>query len=90
MFLPRVDSRPGRQWECGDYQAGSHRPTAPEGDEVITRYRIRLTNGSGVAGRGRRRVIQRLAFEVSVVIITAAITYTMTSWLTEWLAGAIH
>jgi hypothetical protein len=35
-------------------------------------------------------MIQRLAFEVSVVIITAAITYTMTSWLTEWLAGAIH
>jgi hypothetical protein len=35
-------------------------------------------------------MIQRLAFEVSVVIITAAITYTITSWLTEWLAGAIH
>ena len=35
-------------------------------------------------------MIQRLAFEVSVVIITAAITYIMTSWLTEWLAGTIH
>jgi hypothetical protein len=35
-------------------------------------------------------MIQRLAFEVSVVIITAAITYTITSWLTEWLAGTIH
>jgi hypothetical protein len=38
---------------------------------------------------GGRRMIQRLAFEVSVVIITAAITYTFTSWLSAWLAGGI-
>ena len=34
-------------------------------------------------------MIQRLSFEVSVVIITAAFTYTLTSWLAAWLAGGI-
>lgn len=34
-------------------------------------------------------MIQRLAFEVSLVIITAWITYTVTSWLAAWLAGGI-
>lgn len=34
-------------------------------------------------------MMRRLAFEVSVVIITAAFTYTITSWLAAWLAGAI-
>jgi hypothetical protein len=38
---------------------------------------------------GGRRMIQRLAFEVSVVIITAAFTYTVTSWLAAWFAGGI-
>jgi hypothetical protein len=34
-------------------------------------------------------MIQRTAFELSIVIITAAVTYTITSWLTAWLAGGI-
>ena len=34
-------------------------------------------------------MIQRLAFEVSVIIMIAAITYTFTSWLAAWLAGGI-
>lgn len=35
-------------------------------------------------------MIQRLAFEVSVVIITAAFTYTVVSPVAWWLAGGIH
>lgn len=35
-------------------------------------------------------MIRRLLFEISVVIITAAFTYTVTSWLADWLAGGIH
>ena len=35
-------------------------------------------------------MIQRLAFEVAVVIITAAFTYTVISWIAAWLAGAMR
>ena len=36
------------------------------------------------------RALNKFAFELAVVIITAAITYTFTSWLAAWLAGGIH
>ena len=89
LFVPWVASEARPSGEGYPHQDGPHRTAQTEGDEAITRYRVRVTDGSGVAGRGRCRMIQRLAFEVAVVIITAAFTYTITSWLAAWLAGGI-
>jgi len=87
LFVPRVASEAWSNGRSCPHQAGPHCATPTEGDEAITRDRVRVSRGSRMAGR--RRMIQRLAFEVSVVIITAAITYTITSWLSAWLAGGI-
>ena len=89
LFVPWVasEARPPRKGY--PHEGGPHRTAARKGEAVINRHRIRVTDGSRVAGRGRCRMIQRLAFEVAVVIITAAFTYTITSWLAAWLAGGI-
>ena len=87
LFLPRVASQARANGRGCPHQDGPHCATPTEGDEAITRDRVRISRGSRMAGG--RRMIQRLAFEVSVVIITAAITYTITSWLSAWLAGGI-
>jgi len=88
LFVPWMASEAWSHRRNYPHQARAHCATAAaEGDEAITRYRIRVSDGSRMAGG--RRMIQRLAFEVSVVIITAAITYTITSWLAAWLAGGI-
>jgi hypothetical protein len=36
------------------------------------------------------RALNKFAFELAVVIITAAITYTIAGHLCGWLAGSIH
>ena len=89
LFVPWVASEACSDRRSYPHQARAHcAAAATEGDEAITRDRVRVSRGSRMAGR--RRMIQRLAFEVSVVIITAAITYTVTSWLAAWLAGGIQ
>jgi len=89
MFVPWVASEAWISRRSYPPQARAHcAAAATEGHEAITRDRVRISNGRRMAGG--RRMIQRLAFEVSVVIITAAITYTVTSWLAAWLAGGIQ
>ena len=87
LFLPWVATQARADGGGCPHQDGPHCATPTEGEEAIIRYRIRVSNGSRMAGR--RRMIQRLAFEVSVIIMIAAITYTFTSWLAAWLAGGI-